>query len=199
MPVGFGTLLAGTHSGIDESIKKVIESKADLADLWTRHFSICSSSDPLPEINFEEEVVVCVFAGEQGSGGYSISVKSIEDTDERKIGVEFTCPGATAITTCALTQPHHVIRMPKTSLPVSFVDIETAAEPSSTGVPTRFLLTFEGTKELKAAEEVKGLDGVLETEAMLDGRLLVVTVKSRFPLRKQLESVDGVQSVEIDG
>lgn len=88
-----------------------------------------------------------------GSGGYSISVKSIEDTDERKIGVEFTCPGATAITTCALTQPHHVIRMPKTSLPVSFVDIETAAEPSSTGVPTRFLLTFEGTKELKAAEE----------------------------------------------
>lgn len=125
--------------------------------------------------------MVCVFAGEQGSGGYSISVKSIEDTDERKIGVEFTCPGATAITTCALTQPHHVIRMPKTSLPVSFVDIETAAEPSSTGVPTRFLLTFEGTKELKAAEEVKGLDGVLETEAMLDGRLLVVTVKSRFP------------------
>ena len=88
-----------------------------------------------------------------GSGGYSISVKSIEDTDERKIGVEFTCPGATAITTCDLTQPHHVIQMPKTSLPVSFVDVETAAEPSSTGVPTRFLLTFEGTKELKAAEE----------------------------------------------
>ena len=72
-----------------------------------------------------------------GSGGYSISVKSIEDTDERKIGVEFTCPGATAITTCDLTQPHHVIRMPKTSLPVSF-DVETAAEPSRR-IHSRFL------------------------------------------------------------
>ena len=85
-----------------------------------------------------------------GSGGYSISVKNIEDTDERKIGVQFTCPGPTEITTCDMTQPHHVIRMPKTSLPVSFVDVETSSpSPAS----TRFLLTFEGTKELKAAEE----------------------------------------------
>eukprot|EP00435_Cladocopium_sp_Y103_P036427 s1937_g9.t1 len=199
MPVGFETLLAGTFSGIDESIKKVIESKADLADLWTRHFSRQSSPDPLPEINFEEEVVVCVFAGVQGSGGYSISVKSIEDTDERKIGVEFICPGARTITICAMTQPHHIIRMPKTSLPVSFVDVETpAAEPT-----TRFLLTFEGSKELKAAEEVKGLDGVMETETRRDGRILLVTFNTRSlpaaEAQKRLGSVDGVQSVEIDG
>ena len=89
-----------------------------------------------------------------GSGGYSISVKSIEDTDERKIGMEFICPGANAITTCELTQPHHVIRMPKTSLPVSFVDVETAPASSAS---TRFLLTFEETKEVEAGEEARDL------------------------------------------
>ena len=68
---------------------------------------------------------VAVFAGEQRTGGYSILVKSIEDPEsERRIAVEFTVPPPDTMVTDALTQPHHIVRMSKTSLPIKFVDAE---------------------------------------------------------------------------
>ena len=52
------------------------------------------------------------------------------------------------ITTCALTQPHHVIRMPRASSSlVKFQDVEAT---------TRFLITFNEKEDakFKAAEKV---------------------------------------------
>ena len=62
-----------------------------------------------------------------------------------------------AITTDALTQPHHVIRLPKSSSLVKFQDVEAKVKGSERSATTRFLITFnekdEDTKS-KAAEKV---------------------------------------------
>eukprot|EP00434_Breviolum_minutum_P039567 symbB.v1.2.035140.t1/scaffold4668.1/size36730/2 len=97
-------------------MKMVIGSKSELSDVWTRHFSRRSAADPMPEIDFEKEMVIWVASGVQGSGGYSTAVTQIVEVEnELNIQVTFSCPPPGAITTCALTQPHHVIRLPKSS------------------------------------------------------------------------------------
>ena len=88
-----------------------------------------------------------------GSGGYSIRVQSIDDAEgSRTIGVHFSCPPPDAITTCAMTQPHHVVRMPKSTLPVMFVEVVPPA-PAEQALEMRFLLTLDESKKDKATEE----------------------------------------------
>lgn len=61
-----------------------------------------------------------------------------------------------AITTCALTQPHHVIRLPKSSGSVKFQDVEAKVKGSERSATTRFLITFNEKEEdtkFKAAEK----------------------------------------------
>ncbi|CAK9062882.1 unnamed protein product [Durusdinium trenchii] len=202
MAVSFDTVLVGDDSGVEEEVKRAIMSKTELEEIWTKHASISSPPEPVPDIDFETEMVVCAFAGEQGSGGYTIRVTSVEDLEtERKITIEFTCPPATAITTCDLTQPHHIVRMPKTSLPITFTDVTPATRPAEDS--TTFLLTLHDAKSAEAADKVKSLPHILETKAMFDGAILSVKVDTKSvtaaEAQRMLESIDGINSVEKDG
>eukprot|EP00434_Breviolum_minutum_P039568 symbB.v1.2.035140.t2/scaffold4668.1/size36730/2 len=74
-------------------MKMVIGSKSELSDVWTRHFSRRSAADPMPEIDFEKEMVIWVASGVQGSGGYSTAVTQIVEVEnELNIQVTFSCP-----------------------------------------------------------------------------------------------------------
>ena len=50
--------------------------------------------------------------------GYTACIRSIEDSEDgRRVSFELGCPPPGAMCTDALTQPHHLVRMPRTFWP----------------------------------------------------------------------------------
>lgn len=59
--------------------------------------------------------------GEKPTGGYDIEAKHVKEFPDRVIvNVERTYPGKNCLVTEALTQPFHVIKIPKTSKPILY-------------------------------------------------------------------------------
>lgn len=46
----FGKLLM---AGVEEEVKRAIMSKTELEEIWTKHTSISSPPEPVPDIDFE--------------------------------------------------------------------------------------------------------------------------------------------------
>lgn len=198
MAVSFDSLACGQDSGIEEAMRLVVTSKKDFEELWARHAAISEPPDPLPDVDFESDLVLCVFMGCQGSGGYGIRVVAVEDSEhQRSVTVESSRPPAGAMTTCALTQPHHVVRMARTPLAIRFLEAQEAVPVAS---EKTFLLTVEAAG---AAERVRPLPQVTEVLERFSGAVLVVTMDVRSTTvaeaQKSLEALEGVSSVEVDG
>ena len=50
--------LEGTYSGIKESLQKVITTNEEWQQLWKKHVSVIVPQPPVPEVDFENNVVV---------------------------------------------------------------------------------------------------------------------------------------------
>jgi hypothetical protein len=95
----------------------VVGSDTYLKWLWTTAYG--ADAPDMPGINFDEEYVIGVFAGEQSSGGHGIRVISVTDADTvRMVKIEVTRPGAGCVVTDAITSPYQLIRLPASSLPL---------------------------------------------------------------------------------
>ena len=121
MAVSFETLEQGEDSGLSEAAEAAITSKEEWASFWERHTSISDPPPALPDVSFDTEMVIYVFSGECGSGGHSVSIKSIEESSGNlSVVYEKSSPPPDAMCTEALTQPHHIVRLKKSDLPVTF-------------------------------------------------------------------------------
>lgn len=122
----FVTILGGYYCGYDESRyggKKnyVINNNEDWQSLWNKVYSIQKPTPPLPTVDFSKDIVIAVFQGVQGSGGYSIEIiKIVEAENSIKVFVRETSPGPSCTVTDALTQPYHIIKISKTDKEVIF-------------------------------------------------------------------------------
>ena len=86
--------------------------------IWRQH-----SPQPLPEVDFSQEMLVVVALGERPTGGFGILADSaFADDKELVIRVRTITPGPRCGTTQALTQPVDVARVPRTELAVRFRD-----------------------------------------------------------------------------
>ena len=195
MAVSFDSLGCGSQSGIEESLRLVVTSKADFEALWARHTSIYTPPEPVPDVDFDTDAVLCVFLGRQGSGGYGIRVAGVQDAAERLVTVESSAPPAGAITTCALTQPFHLVRLKRTALPVRFVE-QAEVKGKALGGQSFLLTAEEGV-----AARLREVAGVTEVVETFDGAVLLVKmeVRSTTEAQKFLEAFEGVKSVELDG
>lgn len=122
--VPFVTVDRGFNSGIRERKLLAVKTQKEWKDLWQAHTAITTPPKSLPAVDFEKEMIVAVFSGEKPSGGYRIEILKIEeDTAKREMRVTFreTKPPRDAMVTAALTQPHHIVKLKKTDLPVTFV------------------------------------------------------------------------------
>lgn len=75
-------------------------------------------------IDFDQEMIVAVFAGEKPTGGYRIDIPAIEEDRARQqftVRYRETRPPAGAMATQALTQPYHLVRLKKIEMAASFV------------------------------------------------------------------------------
>ena len=122
MPIQIVTVEQGNFSGIVEPLELVIHTPAEWQNLWKRHVSIQSPPSPVPPIAFDTEMVVAVFLGQKNTGGYEVNISKAERRGPAVTifyNVGIPKPGGVSIQ--AITQPFHIVRMPRSDGPVEFV------------------------------------------------------------------------------
>ncbi|MGH7301983.1 MAG: protease complex subunit PrcB family protein [Candidatus Rokuibacteriota bacterium] len=122
LTVPFSTLAKGLASGVDQPTRIVVRSQNDWAALWSRHMRTPAAPPPPPSVDFSRDMVAALFMGERPTGGYAIEVTQIERTDAGlSIRYRTTRPDPAGMYTQALTQPFHLITLPRVDGPVTFV------------------------------------------------------------------------------
>ncbi len=104
------SLTGATHSGVQEQRVVVARDAAAWNAVWREHGGLQIPSPEAPSVDFEREMVVAVFLGERGSGGYGVTIEAIERTSTGLlVKARETKPGPDDIVTMALTSPMHAV------------------------------------------------------------------------------------------
>jgi hypothetical protein len=102
--------------------ERVDGNSAALKTLGTYHIETKEQYDALGDadifpggLDFDESDLVIVALGEQPTGGYSVSIESIQLAGgELAVTGKATAPGADAVVTQALTYPYSAVSIPNT-------------------------------------------------------------------------------------
>ncbi len=117
----FTSISKGQASSISEQRQLVIRDEQGFKDIWQEIDDVRG----LPEIDFENNMVIAVFMGERPTGGYGIEIKSIDEYPDRiTVNIVETEPGPDELTTQALTYPYHIVTTEKTDSEVRFGFLE---------------------------------------------------------------------------
>lgn len=123
--LSFETITSGSFSDIMEPRQEVYRSESDFEVFWKQHVGGTGS---LPSVDFKETMVLSTFRGDQISGGYTIAVDSITETDtEIVVKTKISDPEYDDVVTMAITQPFHVVITKASTKPVYFCDINTVS------------------------------------------------------------------------
>jgi hypothetical protein len=123
-PVTFTTIVQGDQSGIEEAREVVVRTPAEWKALWQQH----APGQPPPAVDFGKSMVVGVFAGFRGTGGYQVTIAAIDQQgSDLVVTWHETRPGKRDIVTQMLTFPHHLVRLDRADAPVKFKKAEKPA------------------------------------------------------------------------
>ena len=124
--VGADSLFTGIdrqYSGLTDSATYAIRTTDAWAALWARASSRQSPAPPLPAVDFTRNMVLVVAMGARNTGGYSVAIDRVTDTDGGGRVVESTLSHpVNCVVTQALTAPFAAVVVPTTSLSVHFVN-----------------------------------------------------------------------------
>lgn len=119
--VPFSTVAEGSFSGIAEPTQVVIRNPDEWVALWRRHIRNQVGAPSAPPVDFSRKMVVGIFMGQRGTGGYAIEITKVERDEARlRVFCRSQSPDPGAILTQALTQPFHVIELPRDDGPLIF-------------------------------------------------------------------------------
>lgn len=90
------------------------------------------SAEVLSKIDFRKSVVVAVVRGECSSSGYGIAVESARAGVGVRTVVQVSLTDPTGMALTVMTNPYHIVTMPKTAEPVQFLPYVQAALPVAT-------------------------------------------------------------------
>ncbi|MEW6417166.1 MAG: protease complex subunit PrcB family protein [Nitrospirota bacterium] len=118
----FKTIEKGYYSGHDERRNYAIINNNDWKNLWDKVNSNITPKPFLPEIDFSRSMIVAVFQGAQGTGGYAIDiVKVVETENTLEVFVKEMSPGRGCGVTFLVTQPYHIIEVQRVDKKVIFI------------------------------------------------------------------------------
>lgn len=122
LSVPFIELASGEQSTVTKRVNYVIRSKAELGDLW----KMIEGQDSLvpPTVDFKKYDVIAVFAGQEATSGYGVSIPLVEDGQSRKVHISLTRPSRACLLAQTVTSPYFIIQVPKTTLPLTHEDTE---------------------------------------------------------------------------
>ena len=105
---------SGEYSGISTYQNLCIKSEEDWKKCWKNIHSQSIPVPKLPQVNFEEDMLVACFMGSRNSGGYTISIDQIVFEESGVfVRVTHSTPGENCIKTMALSQPYVIIKIQK--------------------------------------------------------------------------------------
>jgi len=105
----------------------IITSESEWAALWSRLHILWETPPPLTFVNFSEEMVIAFFQGERGTGGYSVEIVEIYETDDSLVAVvKESKPGFGCGVTAVVSYSYHIVKMPITSKNVKYIIREEA-------------------------------------------------------------------------
>lgn len=115
-PVALDFTLVSSGSGQSQVANDPIESPAYRIlrdrDAWQAYRDELPGAVPQADIDFDHEVVLCVYRGQKPTGGYGISVTSMELRDGTvTIGLDLQDPPSGSMLTQALTSPYAIYRI----------------------------------------------------------------------------------------
>lgn len=113
--VPFTPLAKGTYTNISTRTNYLITSKVQLEELWKL---VTATSTP-PAVDFSRNYVAAVFAGDEPTSGYGVTVARVQDAHERMVTVVLTSPGSGCAITKSPTRPYQIVELPRSSLPVT--------------------------------------------------------------------------------
>jgi len=194
----------GFSSGVEEALQVAIRTEAEWHAFWRRHTSNTQPPRAPPAVDFSAEMAVCVFMGTQSTGGYSIQIKSIEQgASGLRVVCETTSPRG-GLTTQALTQPYHMVRVANSDASLEFV-VSEAAPPPVKEFTFNVLVDKALDKETMASvgEEITRQTGVTGTHSMFGGQIVTVKFDAAaaggHEAAELLKAIPGVTTVEADG
>jgi hypothetical protein len=118
--------------GIDKPARLVIKDAKAWAELWNNVHSRVTPRPPVPDVDFQKHMVIAVFMGMRPTGGYSISVAKVQfdkQTDKLVVTVEEIAPSPGSIVIQLITQPYHIVVVPRTDKEVQFVTVKRERKP----------------------------------------------------------------------
>ena len=116
------TLAQGAYSGLQgrNRLEFVIKTQQEWSDFYRVLTNRNHPQPPTPSVDFDKYTIVAAFMGEKNNGGYTTEItKVVKDGTGARIYVQESSP-AGGRSTMALTQPYHVVKVPKLSGKVGF-------------------------------------------------------------------------------
>lgn len=127
--VSFVEIAHGSNAtGITTRKNYAIYSADEFAKIWKQ----TGSSQKVPVVDFTKNYVIAVFAGTVSTGGYSISVADVTDTqDSRSVGIRINKPGKGCLVTEAQASPYQIIIVPVSDGSLSHTDTVSSVDCSA--------------------------------------------------------------------
>ncbi|MBL4770812.1 MAG: protease complex subunit PrcB family protein [Planctomycetes bacterium] len=105
---------SGPESGVTQAGLQICRDRKGWAQLWSRHLGPDAENTPLPVVCFATENVVGVFLGKRPTGGYSLSVGSLEKgRDGWLLRTREVAPGEDAPIELAESHPFAFVIVPR--------------------------------------------------------------------------------------
>ena len=118
------TLVRLFHSSFDgpaEGVRQVVRDSVEWRKAWA-HTVRASIDSTLPPIDFKHQMVVIAGMGSVSSAGYELFIDSVTTLEwGTLIYVRSTSPGGCPAGGL-MTQPVDIVRVPRTNLPVQFME-----------------------------------------------------------------------------
>ncbi|MEM4724467.1 MAG: protease complex subunit PrcB family protein, partial [Candidatus Hadarchaeum sp.] len=127
----FVTVDKGEHSGIKYPSERVINDQDAWLETWGEHSGIWYPAPPAPIINFEKHTVIGVWIGDRPSNNHMVTITDIQfDPCEKLVTVFYDyTPNIPCGPLDVITDPFHIVMLPKINWPVYFVGKEVNCPP----------------------------------------------------------------------
>ena len=121
----FTTVAKGDASGQQEARQVTIRTAAEWTALWKDH----SPAEKMPAVDFAKNMVVGIFLGSKPSTGHEVEIVGVR-TEGKDVIVEYVQkqPGRGTMAAQILTEPYHLVSIPRHTGPVRFTQVPGTAK-----------------------------------------------------------------------
>lgn len=118
---GFTTVAKGDMSVQQDARQVTVRTPAEWKALWKDH----GPTEKMPDVDFTKNMVVGIFLGTKPSAGHDVEIVGVR-TQEKELIVEYVQkqPARGTMAAQILTEPFHLVSVPKHAGTVRFVKLE---------------------------------------------------------------------------